>query len=515
MAVQAEPTISPARRLGRLPRQQQVKLGFWQGITLALLLAALWAGYVFSGQPVTLIINDQPRQVRTHQATVATALQNLRVNLKPQDIIQPPPDTPLANVETITIQLARPVSVQADGRTWQLLTHHQTVSQILAETGLSLNPRDEIYIDGIRVEAAAPLPPPQPAPSTSKTAHLLLAATPGGAVTANRPHPIQLMVQRAVPITLNDERARSTFYTARATVGQALQEQGITLFPEDRVTPPLDTPLAPGLHIFIERSTPVTIIADGRTIQTRTHQPTVGSVLAQAGLALMGQDFSRPAAAEKISANDIIQVVRVRETFEIEEELIPFETKWVPDDQMQLDQRQVRQTGATGVIKTRTRVRYENGQEIWRIVEDEWLDQNPSDHIIAYGTNIVIRTLETENGPIEYWRRISMLTTAYSAATSGKDADHPRYGITRSGLPAGYGVVAVDPKVIPLMTRLYVPGYGQAIAGDTGGRVIGKHVDLGYNETPPLMYEWRDVYILTPVPPADKIRYVLPQWPQQ
>ena len=108
-----------------------------------------------------------------------------------------------------------------------------------------------------------------------------------------------------------------------------------------------------------------------------------------------------------------------------------------------------------------------------------------------------------------------MLATGYSAATSGKDPDHPRYGLTRTGMQAGYGIVAVDPKVIPLLTKLYVPGYGQAIAGDTGGGVLGKHIDLGYDENPPLMYEWRDVYLLTPVPPAGQIRYVLPQWPQQ
>jgi 3D (Asp-Asp-Asp) domain-containing protein len=162
-------------------------------------------------------------------------------------------------------------------------------------------------------------------------------------------------------------------------------------------------------------------------------------------------------------------------------------------------------------------VRYENDQEVWRNLEDEWLDREPEDRVIAYGTHITIRTLETDNGPIEYWRKIPMLATAYSAATSGKSRDHPEYGITRSGLPAGYGIVAVDPKVIPLMTKLYIPGYGEALAGDTGGGVLGKHVDLGYNEdqTIPDMYEWRDVYVLTPIPSPDKIRYVLPQWPQR
>ena len=231
----------------------------------------------------------------------------------------------------------------------------------------------------------------------------------------------------------------------------------------------------------------------------------------------MGQDFSRPQANQALAADVPIEVVRVHETIEIEQEFIPFESEWIPDAEMEIDQQEKRQEGVTGVIKSRTRVRYENGQEVWRALEDEWLDQEPSTQVIAYGANIVIRTLNTPTGPLEYWRKISMLTTPYNAATSGKSADHPQYGLTRTGLRVGYGMAAVDPKVIPLMTKIYVPDYGVALAADTGGLIVGKHIDLAYNDNQPMpdLYGWRDVYILTPVPPADKIRYVLPQWPPQ
>src|ERR1700679_3760653 len=52
-------------------------------------------------------------------------------------------------------------------------------------------------------------------------------------------------------------------------------------------------------------------------------------------------------------------------------------------------------------------------------------------------------------------------------------------GITAMGQRAGRGIVAVDPRVIPLGTRLYIPGYGNALAGDTGGAIVGKRIDLG------------------------------------
>ena len=161
-------------------------------------------------------------------------------------------------------------------------------------------------------------------------------------------------------------------------------------------------------------------------------------------------------------------------------------------------------------------MRYEDGFEVVRQEEETWLDQEAADKIIAYGTRVIIRTLETPDGPIEYWRKIRMLATSYTAATSGKTRDHPAYGITRSGLLAGYGIVAVDPDVVDLLTDLYIPGYGPAIAGDTGGGIIGKHVDLGYDEDNLQFWRsWEDVYLLAPPPPWYDIRYVLPQWPQE
>jgi 3D (Asp-Asp-Asp) domain-containing protein len=66
-------------------------------------------------------------------------------------------------------------------------------------------------------------------------------------------------------------------------------------------------------------------------------------------------------------------------------------------------------------------------------------------------------------------RIITVVATAYSTN-----------GTTASGLPTGWGVVAVDPSVIPLGTRLTIPGYGDAVAADTGGAVQGATVDLWF-----------------------------------
>ncbi|HDN80835.1 MAG TPA: hypothetical protein ENG33_10280, partial [Chloroflexi bacterium] len=166
--------------------------------------------------------------------------------------------------------------------------------------------------------------------------------------------------------------------------------------------------------------------------------------------------------------------------------------------------------------RRRYRVVYENGEEKERRLEDEWVAKEPITRVIAYGTKIVIRELETPEGTIKYWRRIRMLATSYSAATAGKPREHPLYGITRLGLWARKGIVAVDPRVINLGTKVYVPGYGIAIAADTGGRIKGRHIDLCYDEDNlVLWYKWVDVYLLAPPPPREKIIWLLPNWPRE
>jgi len=88
---------------------------------------------------------------------------------------------------------------------------------------------------------------------------------------------------------------------------------------------------------------------------------------------------------------------------------------------------------------------------------------------------------------------MAMVATAYTADCYGCS------GITKIGMPAGHGVVAVDPSVIPLGTRLYIPGYGAAVAGDTGGAIHGNRIDLGFNSTTDAMHFGRRpvvVYVL-------------------
>jgi len=347
------------------------------------------------------------------------------------------------------------------------------------------------------------------------TADAPLFAEPDPQPDTSENDPPFITLRRATPITLSDHGVTITLYTTAATVGLVLDGQGVSLFLADEVTPPLQARIVPGTAVTVRRSVPVQIEADGRVIHTRTLAGEVAGALGQEGIALIGRDTVSPTLNAPIRPNLAIRVTRVREELAVEFHPIPFQTVWVADPAVEIDTRRLVQEGQVGLTKRRYRIVYHDGQEVSRTLEDAWAEQAAVTKTLAYGTKIVIRTLETPDGPIEYWRKMRVYTTSYTAASAGKPKTAPRYGYTRLGWKAVKGVVATDPTVIPLRTRIYVPGYGIGTAADTGGGVKGKFVDLCFDEGKYQSWHWwTDVYLLTPVPPASQIRWILPDWPK-
>ena len=84
-------------------------------------------------------------------------------------------------------------------------------------------------------------------------------------------------------------------------------------------------------------------------------------------------------------------------------------------------------------------------------------------------------------------RTLNVYATWYTATSAGGS------GVTATGTGVYKGIVAVDPRVIPLGTRMYIPGYGYGIAADTGGGIIGNMIDLGYG--PDDVKDWRTRWV--------------------
>jgi 3D (Asp-Asp-Asp) domain-containing protein len=116
----------------------------------------------------------------------------------------------------------------------------------------------------------------------------------------------------------------------------------------------------------------------------------------------------------------------------------------------------------------------------------------PKDKKIVRGTKIVWKTLATADGEIKYWKKMRVYATHYDQHCPGCNE------WTAIGMRAGKGVIAVDPKVIPMRSKVYIPGYGLAVAGDTGGAIKGNIIDLGFDDarTAGWSAKFVDIYLL-------------------
>lgn len=436
---------------------------------------ALAAGYRATLTPVTLTVDGDPTTLSTHQPTVEMLLADLGYTLREEDRLSPDPSTELRPHMEIRIEHAEPVVIAADGRERILYAHEEMPADLLAYAGVAVGMQDSVTIR----------PPAVTDPTDTR---------------------LRVVVRRAKEVMLEEGGGRTTFHSHASTVGEAILEAGIKLYRADRVSPDPATPLEHGMHINLERSIPVSVRLDGHVLRTRTHRERVGEVLADLGVTINGQDYTMPAMDASLEEGMEIQVVRVAESVVVEQSPVPFDTVWQPDPDLEIDTQGLLEEGEPGVLERRIRVRYENGQVVDRWVEGESLILAPKNRVMGYGTKVVVRTLDTPSGPVEYWRVYRMLATSYSASTAGVSASSPHYGRTATGARMRDGIVAVDPGVISLGTEVYVPGYGVGLAADTGGAIKGRRIDLGYSDANlELWYRWVDVYLLTPVP--DQINY--------
>ncbi len=455
------------------------------GLALVVGVAALTCGVVAfnwlaeqsKAHPVTVTADGSTRIAMTYARTVSALLSDMSIALLEGDMVTPALNTPITDDLHIEVVRSRSVTLTVDGQSRIYRTHLTNPTDIMHSAGLSLAGKDRVFVDGTEATQASLTDWPVPAS--------------------------QITIRRALTVTIDDAGRQLSVETTSDTVGEALFDAGITLYAADTVTPESHTPLSADMTIMIERSRPVTIIADGVTLETRVAGVTVGDALASAGLALVGLDYSVPDTDVRVRGGMRIRVIRAREEVIVEETVQPYETVYQADAGLELDQIQLAQAGQNGVIQTSIRVRYENGIEISRTVEDTRVAQEAMNEVIAYGTNVVLRSIDTPEGPRQYWRRIRMYATSYHPAALGGD------NITATGDTLRKGIVGSNPDVLPYGTEVYVPGYGIGKMADTGALTRRLRIDLGYSDEDWVSWSrWVDVYLLAPVPA--QIDYILP-----
>ncbi|NLL98966.1 MAG: DUF348 domain-containing protein [Tepidanaerobacter sp.] len=286
-------------------------------------------------------------------------------------------------------------------------------------------------------------------------------------------------------VIIRDEDKEAVVSTFASNVAELLEKQNITLDPEDEVTPSPDTKLSEGMQITIKRAFPVKIAVDGKEITLKTRPKTVANILAKAKINLDEKDKVQPALGEYILGEAEINVIRVNERVTTEIRSIPFETVSRKDYNLPLGEKKVIQDGEEGQEEVTTIEILENGKVVSTTTESKVI-KAPKHKIVLTGT---VQVASRGGVDFSYIEKKRMLATAYTHTGNR----------TATGTMPRVGVVAVDPKVIPLGTRLYIDGYGFARAEDTGGAIKGDKIDLFLDtseETKRFGRRWVTVYIL-------------------
>ena len=266
-----------------------------------------------------------------------------------------------------------------------------------------------------------------------------------------------------------------------------LEEAGLALSADDTFT------TAPGTdetEITVRRSQNITLNYCGEVMEVTSYGETLETMLDRLGLSAFGNHVASTALdtitydGMTVTVDDVLQM---EQTYTQE---LPYKTSYCDDPSLPAGEQKVLVEGASGQLRVTANVTYKNSVEQSRTTLSETVLQQPVDQIVLVGTGESVGTnsnapaigdgvIVTADGEIlTYTQSEQYKATAYTHTDAGCDMT------TATGTTVRKGTVAVDPRVIPYGTRMFIVTndgsyvYGLATAEDCGGAIKGNRLDL-------------------------------------
>ena len=312
---------------------------------------------------------------------------------------------------------------------------------------------------------------------------------------------LSIQWEQAKQVAIEIDQKDMSIWTTKTTVGDMLDEAGIELSKHDKVTPGPEERLGDNNTISVEQAYEFTLIDEGRKSKYWTTSTTIEEFLKSENIQL--DEFDRLEGNKKdvVDPNSVVQIVRVEKVADVVEDEATFAIETRNDESLLKGHEKVVQQGEKGKVSREFEVVKEDGKEVSRKMIAEKTLKEPKTKIVAIGTKVVVasaapttaqasksKNVSKSSASVEVSRNNSgaseggeefyVSATAYTAGCNGCT------GVTATGINLksnpNLKVIAVDPSVIPLGSKVWVEGYGYAVAGDTGGAIKGKKIDLHF-----------------------------------
>lgn len=335
------------------------------------------------------------------------------------------------------------VALTVNGEQQEILTHANTVGELLEQKNIIVTKEDFL----------------QPSVNTSIENNLT----------------IEWEQARQIEITVDGKT--KTVSTTEDLVSEILAKADVPIREHDAITPAADAEVGPDNKIAVEKAFGVTLLDGNKQKKVWSTSTTVADFLKQHNIQLNEFDRVEQKMDGLLTPNSVIQVVRVEKVTDVVEEETNFAVETKKDNSLLKGKEKVVQTGVKGSVARTYEVVKENGKEVSRKVVSEKVTKAPTKKVVAVGTKVVTASVSRgQNEAAPSGKEFYVTATAYTANCTGCS------GVTKTGINLkanpNVKVVAVDPSVIPLGSKVWVEGYGYAVAGDTGGAIKGKKVDL-------------------------------------
>ncbi|WP_236636091.1 3D domain-containing protein [Exiguobacterium sp. SH5S13] len=337
------------------------------------------------------------------------------------------------------------------------------------------------------------------------------------ALSADIPPERVIHIERAHTVSLQIGYGQmETIDTRERTVGDVLLRYGVSVREGDDVYPSVRTPITSGMTIRYQPVVALDLIIGDDATKVHTMASTVEEVLREARIEISDKDTVVPALTAEVRDGMTITVNMSRDVVQYENRLIPFEIIEEEDATLTVGTTEVSQVGVPGLERTRYALTVENGTITNRTETDVEMVQTVRPQIIKVGTKVATEReaeFEAAEAPAEpvdstspfreeaeikieetpraddvldftSAKQLLVEATAYTnnaedtVTYDGRVLTRSGYDVTDTILYEGMRIIAVDPAVIPLGTRVYIEGFGMAIALDTGSAIKGNIIDI-------------------------------------